>query len=159
LSRRGVPLLGEAFQQINNGHIRGDAFRREALETGSEVRLRVELRASIDLPGQIAHSERAPWYETDSERLAGCKDAVPFGTSLHERVFTLNRGNRLHRMRSANCASASLGEAEVQNLSRSDQIFDSTSDILDRHFLIDAVLIVEIDRSLLRRLSDPSTLS
>lgn len=71
--------------------------------------------------------------------------AVAFHASFDERVFGLDRGNRLNRVRTADGLGARLREAEVQNLPSLDQIFDRAGHVLNWHGEIDAVLIVEID--------------
>ena len=73
------------------------------------------------------------------------RDAVLLQAPLHQRVLRLHGGDRQHRVRKANRLRARLGEAEVPDLARLDQILDRARDVLDRHLGIDPVLIVEID--------------
>lgn len=83
-------LSAKPFQHFNERPICCEVLGRKAIESRSEVRFCVELRASINLPCQIAHSNRAPRDEADSQLLAGRKHAAPFWLSFHERVFGLN---------------------------------------------------------------------
>jgi hypothetical protein len=68
-----------------------------------------------------------------------------FRVSLHQRIFRLNCGQRLNRMRSADRLCARLRETEVQNFSCFDQIFNSACYVFDWHFGINPVLVIEID--------------
>ena len=119
----------------------------EARERRSQIVLRVEggLCVHVHLPGQEALSQRPPRNEADAKLLTRLKHAVVFHASFDERVFGLDGGNRLNRVRAANGLRARLREAEVQNLPGLDQILDRAGHVFDRHGEIDAVLVVEID--------------
>ena len=90
-------------------------------------------------------SQRPPRNEADAKLLTRLKHAVAFQASFDERVFGLDGGDRLNRVRAANGLRARLREAEVQDLSGLDQILDRAGHVLDRHGEIDPVLVVEID--------------
>ena len=60
LRRRCVLLRGNSLQQIHDRPVRGQVLGREAIEAGSKIRLRVELRARVDLPGQISPCQAGP---------------------------------------------------------------------------------------------------
>ena len=64
---------------------------------------------------------------------------------LHQRIFRLDRCNRLDGVRPADSLRTRLGQTEVQNLSFFDQLFDCTCHIFDWYIRIDPVLVVEID--------------
>lgn len=93
--------------------------RREARERRSQVGLRVEARPYIHLqfPGQEALSQRSPRNKADAQLFAGLKHAVAFRASVDERVFALDRRDRLNGMRAADGLRARLREAKVQDLS------------------------------------------
>jgi hypothetical protein len=73
------------------------------------------------------------------------KHAVLFHISFHERVFGLDCRNRLHGVSPADRFCTRLRQAEVQNFTLLDEIFDRTSHLFDRHFRIYPVLVVEIN--------------
>ena len=103
------------LEQIDDRPVRRQVLRREAIESGAKIRFRVELRASVHLPGQVAHANRTPWDEADAQLLTGSKHAVLFRVSFHERVFGLDGCHRLHGVRPADRFAARLGETEVQD--------------------------------------------
>ncbi len=72
-------------------------------------------------------------------------NAVLLRVPGHDRIFALSGGHSLNRMGAANGARACFGQAEVQNLTLLDQLFNRTGDILDWHLRIDTVLVVEVD--------------
>ena len=74
-----------------------------------------------------------------------------------QRVFALQRRDRLHRVGAANSLRTRLGQAEVLDLALGDQLLDGTGDVLDRDVGVDAVLVEQVDVSVRRRLSEPST--
>src|SRR5439155_26540254 len=145
LGRRCVLPLCKSFEQINDRHVCCHVFRREAIKPGSEIRRRVELCVRIDFPGQITHSNRTPWDKADPQLLTSLKYAVLFHISFHERVFSLDCRHWLHRMSASDGFCTRLRETEVQSLSLLDEIFNRTSDIIDWHFWIDSVLVIEIN--------------
>src|SRR5260370_36997136 len=51
----------------------------------------------------------------------------------------------MSRMHPANCFRARLGKAEIADLTLADQICHRANRLLDRHVLVDAMLIIEID--------------
>ena len=67
------------------------------------------------------------------------------GLAPPQRIFALQRGDRLHRVRAADRLHAGFGQAEVLDLAFADQVLHRARDVLDRHVRIDAVLIEQID--------------
>jgi hypothetical protein len=135
----------QSFEQINDRQICCHVFRREAVERRSKVRLWVELCVGTHSPGEITHSNWAPWDETDSELLTSLKYAIPFHISFHERVFSLDCRNQLHSVRPADGFCTRLRKTEVQNLSFPNEIFDCTGHIFNRHVWINPMLVIEIN--------------
>ena len=68
-----------------------------------------------------------------------------FGLTPPQRIFALERGDRLDRMRAADRLRARLGEAEVLHLALLDQLLDRAGDVFDRHVRVDAMLIEQVD--------------
>ena len=62
-------------------------------------------------------------------------------------------------MRAANRLHAGLGQAEVLDLAFLNQVLHRSGDVFDRDVGIDAVLIEEVDASILSRFSDASATS
>ena len=68
------------------------------------------------------------------------------GLAPPERVLALQRGDRLDGVRAADRLHARLGEAEVPDLARLDQLLHRAGDVLDRDARVDAVLVEQVDR-------------
>ena len=80
--------------------------------------------------------------------------------SRHHSEYSLCRAvDRLNRVGAANRLRSGFGQPEVLHLALLDQVFHRTGDVLDRHVRVDAVLIEQIDTSVLSRLSDASATS
>ena len=68
------------------------------------------------------------------------------GVAGPQRVLALHRGDRVHGVGAADRAGAGLGQAEVADLARRDQLADGAGDVLDRHVRVDPVLVEQVDR-------------
>ena len=101
--------------------------------------------AAPDLAGQEAAAERAVGHEADAELAADGQDVV-LDAALPERIFGLQRGDRVDRGGAAQRLGAGFGEAEMADLPLADQLGHAADRLLDRHVGIDAVLVEEVDR-------------
>jgi hypothetical protein len=66
-------------------------------------------------PVRRPSAERAERDQADAEFLQDCDDLL-LGPAPEQRVFTLQRGDRVRRMRPANSVRADLGQAEMHCL-------------------------------------------
>ena len=78
------------------------------------------------------------------------------GLALPQRILALDRRHRLNGVRPADRLRPGLRQSEVLDLACLDQVLDRAGDVLDRHLRIDAMLVEQIDRSVLSRLSEAS---
>ena len=142
----GVAFFRSAIlrEQVDERAVRVPRFRREARDRVAEVG-GVERRAGVDRPSEESLAQRAEGHEPDLELLERRQDRL-FRLAPPEGVLALQCGDRLNRMRSADRLHARLGEAEVPDLSRLDQLLHRAGDLLDRDVWIDAVLVEEVDR-------------
>ena len=62
-----------------------------------------------------------------------------------QRVLGLQRGDRVDGVRPADGVGRRLGQPEVADLARGDQLGHRADGLLDRHRLVDPVLVVEVD--------------
>src|SRR5215217_6822396 len=147
LGGRRAFLGTERPQQLDDRLVVRHDHGGEARERRSEIVLPVEggLCIHVHCRGQETLSQRSPWNEADSKLLARLKHPVVLDASFDERVFGLDGGNRLNRVRATNGLRAWLRKAEVQHLPGLDQPLDGARHVFDGHGEIDAVLIVEID--------------
>jgi hypothetical protein len=90
-------------------------------------------------------TERTERDKSDFELLERRQDRV-LGLAPPERVLALQRGHWLYRVRTAYRLHAGLRQPEVPDLAFLNQLLDGAGDVFDRHVLIDAVLIEEVDR-------------
>ena len=67
------------------------------------------------------------------------------GLAPPQRVLALQRGHRLDGVGPADRRRPGLGQAEVPDLARRDQLADRAGDVLDRHVRVDPVLVEEVD--------------
>src|SRR5262249_36459200 len=116
-----------------------------------------KLSVLADCSRQKALAERAKRDEPDAEFFQRGKDFC-FGLSPPERVFALERGDRLNLVRAANGLHTGLGESEVFYFALLNKILYGSGHVLNGYFGIDPVLIKEIDdiglKALERSLSD-----
>ena len=101
-------------------------------------------RVSLDRAGEKTLAQRAERHEADAELLERRQDLV-LRLPPPQRIFALQRGDRLHRVRAADRLHAGFGQAEMLDLALLDQVLDRSRHVFDRHVGIDAVLIEQID--------------
>src|SRR5208282_2881623 len=89
-------------------------------------------------------AERAERDESDPE-LAQRRNHVVLVVARPQRVFRLQRRNGMNRVRAANRIYARLRQSEVADFSLAYQLSHRTDGFLDRHLLVYAMLVVEID--------------
>ena len=123
------------------------ALRASGVKRGKLVRLSLPPKVVVSsiLPVRKPLPKRTEGDEADPQFLAD-RQHLRFGLTPPERVFALDRRDRLDRMRAADGCGASLGQAEVPDLALRDQVLHRAGDVLDRHTRIDAMLIEEVDR-------------
>ena len=105
---------------------------------------RVEDCIFVDLPCQEAGSQGAEGNEADLKFL---KEGQQFVLRLapEERVFTLQRCDRLHDMCLANRPRTGVRETEVLHLAFRDQALHRACDLLDGHLGIHTMLVEQVD--------------
>ena len=91
-----------------------------------------------------ALAERAERYEADAELDQGRQDLL-LGLAPPQRVLALQRGDRPHRVGTADAVDAGLGQAEVLRLAGRDEVLHGAGDVLDRYVGVDAVLAEQVD--------------
>ena len=142
----GVALFpfSHRAQQIDHRLIRLPGLRREARDDVAEVGA-VERRALVDFPREESLAKRAEGHEPDAELLEG-RQHFRFGLPKPQRVFALERGDRLDGVGAADRLHAGFREPEVLDLAFVNQILHRPGDVFDRHVRVHAVLIEEVDR-------------
>src|SRR5205807_4993733 len=99
----------------------------------------LELGALVDPSREEALAERAEGNEADAELLEQRQDLV-LGLAPPERVFALQRRDRLDRVRTTDRPHTGFGESEVLHLALLDQLGDGAGDLFDRDVRVDPVL-------------------
>ena len=92
---------------IASGVKRGTMLRKSSL---------VELVVLAHRAGQEALAQRAERHKADAKFFAAPGESFVSGVAPPERVFVLQRRDRLHRMRAANGLTPGFGQAEVFHL-------------------------------------------
>ena len=128
-----------AAEQIDQGLVRLPGLRREAREDVAEVGA-VERRVLVDLAREEALAQRAVGNEADPEFLER-RQHFRLGRSPPQRVFALERGDRLDGVCAADRLHAGFGQAEVLDLAFLDQVLHRSRHVFDRHVRVDAVLV------------------
>ena len=101
-------------------------------------------RVLVDLAREEALAQRAVRHEADAELLEG-RQHLRLRARRPQRVFALEGRDGLDGVGPADRLDARLGEAEVLDLARLDQLLDRSRHVLDRHVRVDAVLIEQVD--------------
>src|SRR5215813_1927187 len=143
LSRcRSLPFCGLA-KQVNQGLIRFPSLRRKAREDVSEVGT-VERSGFVHLPSEEALAERAVGNEADSEFLE-CRQYFRFRTSRPQRVFALDRSDRLDCMCASNRPRSCFRKAEVFHLTFLNQVLHRSRHVFNWRVRVNTVLIKQVN--------------
>src|SRR4051794_17898198 len=143
LARRGVLLGRDLADALDELQVALEVLALEARVVAAEVVL-VEVLGLGEAAGQEAAAERAIGDEADPELADGREDLV-LGVARPQRVLGLQRGDRVHGVRAADRLRRGLGQAEVAHLALRDELGHRADGLLDRHRLVDAVLVVQVD--------------
>ena len=133
----------DAAKQINQGLIRLERLRREARQGTAEVRT-VELRVFVNLAGEIALAQRTVCDQADAQFLKRRYHFL-FRSPRPQRVFALQRGERLDGVGAPDRLHASFGKAEVLDLASLNQIFHRTRYVFDWYVRVNPMLIEQVD--------------
>src|ERR1700704_959862 len=142
LCRRGSFQRRERLQPLHEGQIGLAILLSEARHRVAKI-IRLKRRLVVDRAGQKTFAKRTERYEPDAKFLKR-RENLAFGLTPPEGVLTLQRRNRLDRVRAANRRRSCLRQAEVLDLARGYEVLDGTSDVFDRHVGVDAMLIEEV---------------
>src|SRR5207302_8238876 len=101
---------------------------------------------ALDPSGEEAAAERTVGDEADPELAAGRQDLL-LRVAAPQRVFALQRRDRVDRVRATDRRRRCLGQAEKPHLALLHEVRHGAYGLLDRRRRIDAVLVVEIDHA------------
>src|SRR5205823_969335 len=143
LSRCRLLPFCDLANQINQGLIRFARLRRKARESVAEIGT-VEHGIFVDLSREKAPTQRAIRNKTDSEFFER-RQYFRFRVSHPQRVFALDRSDRLNCVCATDRLHSWLRKAEVLDFTFLNQILHRSGDLFDRHAGINTVLIEQID--------------
>ena len=135
---------GDGPHTIDDRGIGRHRLRSEAWVRRPEVTLSDPLRG--EGAREEAATERAIREEADSALLGEREHAVDDVLIRPQRQFALHARHRMHGIGGHDLLDARLGQSEVADLARADQLGHGAPCLLDRHLRIHAVQLVEIDR-------------
>src|SRR5271168_275880 len=141
LARRDLFLVRDLLDPIDDLEILLDIF---ALEARREPPSHIVSRQIAEGAAQKPAPERAERHESNPE-FAQRGNHVVLVVAGPERILRLERGYRMSRMRPADSFHAGLGEAEKTHFTLAHQVRHRANRLLDRHLLIHAMLVIEID--------------
>ena len=130
-------------KQIDNGLICFARVRGKARNDVAEI-VRVELCVLVDLAGKESFAERTEGHKPNAEFLER-RNHFRFRFSQPQRVFVLQRSDRLNCVRATNCFYPGFRKAEVLHFALLNQFLHRSRHIFDGHVGVNAVLIEKID--------------
>src|SRR5271157_1372005 len=133
----------DLVKQIDYGLIRFPSLRRKARQRAAEIGA-VEFRVFVDLARQEALPKRAIRHETNPEFLE-CGYHFLLRLPPPQRVFALDRSDRLDGVCTTDRLCGCFRHAEVLDLALLNEVLHGSRDVFDRNLGVHTVLIVEID--------------
>src|ERR1700693_1328687 len=143
LARRCAPTLRELSNRVGQHQVGIEVLALQAWIAVADVALRITFGA-LHRARQKAATQWAERHQADAELSQQWNDAR-LEIALPQRVFALQRRNRMHRVRAANRGLARLRQPEIANLASPDQRRHRADHVLDRNLAIDAMLVEQID--------------
>src|ERR1035438_9363692 len=143
LSRCRLLPFRDSPEQINERLIRLESLRREARQRTPEVGV-VELRIFVHLAREEALAQGTVRNQPDSEFLKGRYHFL-FRSPRPQRIFALQRSDRLNSVCAADGLHSCFGKAEVLHLALLNQILHRSRYVFDRHVQVNTVLVEQID--------------
>lgn len=98
----------------------------------------------IENVSQVGPGGRTVGYETNPEFFTDLQ-STGLRHPLKQRIFRLQRRNRMHGVSAADGCGRCLGQSVFTDLSFRDQILKNACDILDRNGGVDTMLVEQID--------------
>ena len=135
---------GDLLDHIDHAHVDREILFRIARIVEPVIAFG-QIRTLADQAGQEAAAQRAVGDEADAEILAQRQDLL-LHPALPERIFALQRGDRMRGVGAADGVGACLRKAEIAHLAFFDEPRHRPDRLLDRHIGVDAVLVVQVDR-------------
>src|SRR6185295_14267660 len=103
-----------------------------------------QVRFALHRAGEHAAAERRVRDQRDAQ-LAAAGEGLFALLAVHQGVFVLHRGDRVHLVRAPDGRRRGLGERDGAHLALLDQALHRADRVLDRHGGVDTVLVVEVD--------------
>src|ERR1035438_5713343 len=143
LSGCGLLPFPDAGEQINQRLIRLASLRREARQGAAEVGA-FELGVLVHLSREEALAQGAVRDEADAEFLKGRYHFL-LRSPRPQRIFALQRGDRLDCVCATDGLHSCFGKAEVLNLAFLNQLLHRASYVFDGHVRVNPMLIEQVD--------------
>src|SRR5579862_3441305 len=124
LGRRRLLMLRDLAEQIDECLIRLPVFGVKARDAITEIGA-IELCILADRSRKEAFAKRAKWNEPDSEFFE-CGDNLFFRLSPPERIFTLQCGDWLNRVRATDRPHTRFGKTKVLYFAFPNQILNGS---------------------------------
>src|SRR5271165_5679947 len=111
LRGRRILCRSNLSEQVDQGHVGLDRFRRKAGHDGTEVGA-IELSVLVYLAGEKAGPQRTEWNEADTKFLDRRQD-FRLRAPIKKGILTLDRCDGLDRVRTADRLGSGLRKAEM----------------------------------------------
>ena len=139
----GVITLGYCFQLSDQLNIAREIFFVKARVAAAAIGLGKIIHA-LDAPGEQAAPERRIGDVAHAEFLARGHD-VFFNVAKPQRVFGLQRGQRMFGMRAAQCLGAGFADADKTHLAARDQLTHRAYGLFNRHAGVNTMQKIDVD--------------
>ena len=100
---------------------------------------------ALDLAGQESATQRRVGNEPDTEFAHRVENVIGFRRSLEQRIFGLQRRDRVRRVGTPDRLRRGFGQTEITDLAFRDEFGHRADSLLDRTVWVDAVQVIEVD--------------
>src|ERR1700674_1447688 len=143
LRRRTALVFGQRLDLLHKIEVVLEVRAGEAGQASPPVAGRKVIGTS-DLAREKPPAQRAISDETNPKLTHRVEDGA-FGLAAPKRVFRLQRGEGMHRMRAADRLARGFREAEIADLALADERRHGADRLHDRRARVHPVLVIEVD--------------
>ena len=141
LRGRGVLLARDRAERLHQRHVAGKVLVGKARHAGADF---TGLLGSLRAVANQAARKHAIGDERDAE-LAHGRQNLLLDVAADERIFNLQRRDRMHRVRPADRFRRRFRQPDVTDIAGLDHVGDGADRVLDRHRGIEPRGLIEID--------------
>ena len=143
LGRRAADFLGDGFVRCQQLQVRGIVVGRKARHGAADI-FGVQRADIVQFAAQKPARHRAEGDKRNAQFTTGVQHGN-FGVARPERILGLQGGDGVYGMRAAQRGGGHFAQAKGANLAGGHQLGQRADAVLNRHLLVPAVQVIQVN--------------